>query len=159
MPRGTLPITQAKSSCFRCAAGQRGRVPWRKRAAAQKTSEVHRGHDNQRLEQRIVDESTGHGQRLVQPEEQSHTHGRKSLKSIDGNDADEDSEEHGSGSVAGVELFLQQEGCELPRAGPECMDHGAASSRIRSRVRLRIRLTPPTTRRSPRSRRPPTPCR
>jgi hypothetical protein len=42
-------------------AGQRGRVQWGKRAAAQKTSEVHRRHDNQRLEQRIVDESTGHG--------------------------------------------------------------------------------------------------
>jgi len=78
-----------------------------KGAAPQKIAELHRRHHNHGLEQRIVDEGASQRQRLVQPKEQSHTDCRKSLKPVDGHDADEESQKRGGRGPAGRKVLLQ----------------------------------------------------
>jgi hypothetical protein len=92
---------------MRARGSQGGQVEGLERADAEKTAQFHRGENNERLEQGVVDESAGHGQRLVKSEEQGHAHCRKRLKPVDGHDADENSQEYGGGSAAWVKLLLQ----------------------------------------------------
>src|SRR5580692_2744907 len=139
------------------------------RATAQKIAKFHRGHDNQGLKQRIIDEGAGHRQRLVKPEEKSQTHSRKKLKPINRQDADKDSKEDGGGCAAGIKTLLQQSGCKLPHARLETPDHPVAFAIARMVLGLHIkglhgngspiRPIPPTTRRSQPSPHPPRPCR
>jgi hypothetical protein len=89
---------------------QGGKLQGLKRAADEQTTQFHGGENNQGLEQRIVDESARHGERLVKPEEQGHAHRRNGLKPIDGHNADENSQEYSSGSVAWVKPLFQQGG-------------------------------------------------
>src|ERR1700722_9128353 len=134
------------------------------RAAAQKIAKFHRGHDNQGLKQRIIDEGAGHRQRLVKAEEKSQTHSRKKLKPIKRQDADKDSQEDRGGGSAGIKALLQQSGCKLAHARLETPDHPVAFARARMVIGLHIkgspiRPIPPTSPPSQPSPRPPRPCR
>jgi hypothetical protein len=108
---------------------QVGQAQVLKRSVAKKTAQFHRRENNKRLEERIADECAGHRKRLVQPEEQCNTHGRKGVKAIDGRNADENSQEYGGGGVEWVELLGQQKSCDLPCFRLESSNHHAPRKR------------------------------
>ena len=156
-PQHHAPHHKSQHFFLHMRASQCGKMKWPKRAALQKIPDLHRRNDNRGLEQRIVYKSSGHGQRLIQPEEKSRTHCRQGLKPIDRHDPDEDPDEHGSRRSSRLELLLQQSGDELPRASSESSDHMVAFAMVRMVFRSSITPIPPTTHRSPPSPRPPTP--
>lgn len=161
-PQHHAPHPPGQQFFFHVRARQRGKVKRPKCSAPQKIADLHRAHDNRALQQRIVDEGARHRQRLVQPEEQRQSNGRKGLKSIDGHDPDEEPQKHRSRGSARRKVLFQQGGDELPQARLKSSDHSVPVALVRrmhcSRMpRSPISPTPPTARRSRPSPRPPTP--